>query len=395
MKNEQFVCCPHCTYDANSSEASHCQICGTSLDSTSIAIAKCDRQPQQLSELNSRLEISSSRSQNFFSGWLLLPSALFFLAIAGGIFIYADKLSFPLLSRQEQINNSRIKLYRSVRDVENTPKGLFSYGHSFATAPLHTPAKKQIISLAHPEFDLQYAEPPLYAKPGSSTSVKMLLDGSIAFAELSRPLEDEEYAQATKRGWQLQQIPFAIDGLTFFVNPQLPVDRLSVEQIRAMLLGKIVNWKQVGGPNLPVVPFVLNPKTAPGALSLLLNKSEMNDLGANVKFIRDHTSGIRQVASTPGAISYASAAIVVNQNSIRTLLLARPNSQNYVSPFADGWINATAFRDRTYPLVRRFFIAIRRDGSLDEQAGLAYANMLLSDEGQKKLVEKAGFVPIR
>jgi phosphate transport system substrate-binding protein len=360
-----------------------------------IAIAKFNPPPQQLSELNSRLEISSSRSQNFFSWLLLIPIALFFLTIAGRIFVYADKFSFPLLSRQEQINNSRIKLYRSVRDVENVPKGLFGYGHSFATAPLHTPAKQQIISLAHPEFDLQYAEPPLYAKPGSSTSVKMLLDGSSAFAELSRPLEDEEYTQATKRGWQLQQIPFAIDGLTFFVNPKLPVDRKSIEQIRAMLLGKIVNWKQVGGPNLPIVPFVLNPKTAPGALSLLLNKSEMNNLCANVKFIRDHTSGIRQVASTPGAISYASAAIVVKQNSIRTLLLAKPGSQNYVSPFADGWINAKAFRDRTYPLIRRFFIAIRRDGSLDEQAGLAYANMLLSDEGQKKLVEEAGFVPIR
>jgi phosphate transport system substrate-binding protein len=361
----------------------------------STAITKLDRESPQIFELYSQLEPRSSKAQKFFFRLPLISIVLLALAIAGGIIAYVDRLPFSFPSRQEQTLGSGIEFYRSLRDVEKVPSGLFSYGHSFATAPLHTPEKEGLISLAHPEFNLQYAEPPLYATPGSSTSVKMLIDGSIAFAELSRPLEDAEYAQAKERGFQLQQIPFALDGLTFFVNPNLPVDRLSVDQIRAMLLGKIVNWKEVGGPDLPVVPFVLNPKTAPGALSLLLNKSEMNEMGANVKIIRDHTTGIRQVATTPGAISYASAAIIVRQNSVRPLLLAKPGSQDYVSPFANGWINSSAFREQTYPLIRRFFVAIRRDGSFDEQAGLAYANMLLSDEGQKELIEKAGFVPIR
>jgi phage terminase Nu1 subunit (DNA packaging protein) len=37
---------------------------------------------------------------------------------------------------------------------------------------------------------------------------------------------------------------------------------------------------------------------------------------------------------------------------------------------------------------------IKRDGKLDEQAWVAYANLLLSDEGQQ-LVKQAGFVSIR
>ena len=37
---------------------------------------------------------------------------------------------------------------------------------------------------------------------------------------------------------------------------------------------------------------------------------------------------------------------------------------------------------------------IKKDGGLDEQAGTAYANLLLSVEDQK-LVEQAGFAPIR
>ncbi|BAU06481.1 hypothetical protein NIES592_15175 [Fischerella major NIES-592] len=58
---------------------------------------------------------------------------------------------------------------------------------------------------------------------------------------------------------------------------------------------------------------------------------------------------------------------------------------NDVSPFVE---------DGTYPFTRRLFIVIRRDGTPDRTAGIAYVNMLLSKEGQK-LVEKAGYVPLR
>jgi phosphate transport system substrate-binding protein len=40
------------------------------------------------------------------------------------------------------------------------------------------------------------------------------------------------------------------------------------------------------------------------------------------------------------------------------------------------------------------YVIIRRDGRADEQAGVAYGNLLLSKEGQQ-FVQKAGLVPIR
>ncbi len=43
---------------------------------------------------------------------------------------------------------------------------------------------------------------------------------------------------------------------------------------------------------------------------------------------------------------------------------------------------------------RRLFIVYRSDGAIDEAAGEAYVNMLLSKEGQQ-IVEKAGLVPLR
>ena len=47
----------------------------------------------------------------------------------------------------------------------------------------------------------------------------MLIDDKLAFAQSSRPLEDKEFNRAKQRGFTLQQISVAIDGLAVAVNP--------------------------------------------------------------------------------------------------------------------------------------------------------------------------------
>ncbi|MBW4554001.1 MAG: hypothetical protein KME35_23285 [Aphanocapsa sp. GSE-SYN-MK-11-07L] len=64
-------------------------------------------------------------------------------------------------------------------------------------------------------------------------------------------------------------------------------------------------------------------------------------------------------------------------------------------PFVAGnQVNAAAFREGTYPITRRMFVVFRRNQTIDELAGVAYTNLLLSKEGQA-MIQKAGFVPIR
>jgi phosphate transport system substrate-binding protein len=104
---------------------------------------------------------------------------------------------------------------------------------------------------------------------------------------------------------------------------------------------------------------------------------------------------MRAVASKPGGISYSSASITIGQQSVQSLALSKGTSQDYVPPFLeDGQVNLEALRQGTYPLTRRLFIVVRNDRTSDEQAGVAYANLLLSSEGQK-IIEDAGFVPLR
>jgi phosphate transport system substrate-binding protein len=85
--------------------------------------------------------------------------------------------------------------------------------HTFAALPAH--GMNSAIALAHPEFRLRYTEP-LNNKPGSGTGIAMLLEGKLSFSQSGRPIEDAEYSKATARGFSLQQVPVAIDGLPLY-----------------------------------------------------------------------------------------------------------------------------------------------------------------------------------
>jgi phosphate transport system substrate-binding protein len=57
-------------------------------------------------------------------------------------------------------------------------------------------------------------------------------------------------------------------------------------------------------------------------------------------------------------------------------------------------LNAENFRNGNYPITRNLFVIIKQNGQSDQQAGEAYANWLLTSQGQE-LIEKAGFVRIK
>ncbi len=84
-----------------------------------------------------------------------------------------------------------------------------------------------------------------------------LLDGS---AELifSCPLSAEQYDIAAAQGVKLETVPVAMEGFVFVVNAKNPVDSLTQQQLKDIYSGKITNWAQVGGSDLPIIPYQRN-----------------------------------------------------------------------------------------------------------------------------------------
>jgi phosphate transport system substrate-binding protein len=325
------------------------------------------------------------------------------VAVGGSYFTWKQFSPKHLVDNSNTANQpipgTQFKIYTSLANVPNVPKGIFNYGGSTTFAPLRSQTVVDAINKAHSEFQLRYTEPTI-GKPGSGKGIEMLLEGQLSFSQSSRGVKDEEFQRAKNKGFQLEQVPVAIDGIAFYVNPDLinqGLKGITLEQARGIFTGKITNWKEVGGPNLEIIPFSRNLKDG-GTVDFVHEKVlEKQDFGTNIKEIRDTTQSLRKVASTPGGIGYATASEVINQHSIRILAVAKEANLPFISPCSDDTctaVNRTDFIKDTYPITRRLFVVIKRDGRLDEQAGVAYANMLLSDEGQK-LVEQASFVALR
>lgn len=378
QKLEQYQKCRVCDYDKNKQDATHCEICNISLK----------HQPVK----DVAVRVTNFGGRNPLAVLVLL---IVLFLINGYIFWTLAKIDSSTSTNAEgkQLSTADSNFqprYFSIKEVPDVPKGIFSYGGAICFAAM-TRSMNSAIARSHPQFELRYTQP-LNQPPGCSTGMQMLLDGELSFAQNGRPLLEDEYASAKQRNIYLVQVPVAIDGIAFFTHPTQKVSKLTVKQLQDIYTGKIKNWKQLGGQDLPIVPIGQDIKIH-NTLKLLLG-NQIENISNDVKIVRDYTSAMRMVASTTGGISYSSAAIAQNQKTIRSLALANSNSKNYISPFTNAnTVNIAAIKDGTYPITRRLFVVIRRDGTLDQQAGEAYARMLLTTEGQR-IIEDSGFAAI-
>lgn len=286
--------------------------------------------------------------------------------------------------------------------VQNVPSGLFSYGGSTSWAPIRGQIDP-LIQQAFPQFQLRYVDP-VGQPPGSGAGIQMLLDGQLAIAQSSRPLQPAEFDQAKQRGFTIVQIPVALEGIAIAVHPDLSVPGLTIDQLKGIYSGQLTNWSQVGGSNLPITAY--SRQDQGGTVEFFIaNVLGGGSFGSNVRYVANTTQALRDVSNDLGGIYYASAPEVVGQCTTKPLPLARQPNQ-FISPYLPplvlpsqcpaqrNRINADALKSGQYPLTRTLFVIAKQNGQAEQQAGEAYANLLLTPEGQTALAG-AGFVPIR
>lgn len=113
----------------------------------------------------------------------------------------------------------------------------------------------------------------------------------------------------------LKPVPIAVDGIAIIVNPQNPVNNLTLNQVRDIFSGSISNWNQVGGPNqkINIVNREAGSGTRDGMQKIVLKGSRFSSGGIT----QSATGAVRSyIAGDPNAIGYISFAEV--DNSVKT-----------------------------------------------------------------------------
>ncbi len=155
-----------------------------------------------------------------------------------------------------------------------------------------------IYTKAHP------ATPVLSLGGGTSVGINSLADGSADIATAERALtESETHALRTPI-----DIVFATDALVFVVHPTNPVKSITMEQLHDVYAGKITNWNELGGANLPIHAMAIGPNF--GMTSLVQEKiMKGGKWGANVRIAASEHDLLYSVWQDPAAISYSGMAL--------------------------------------------------------------------------------------
>jgi phosphate transport system substrate-binding protein len=137
---------------------------------------------------------------------------------------------------------------------------------------------------------------------GSSVGVKSAGQGTVDIGTASREIKDTELAEFP----DLKIYTIAIDGIAIVTHPEVNVSDLTVEQVRDIFSGKITNWKEVGGPDRPIVVVSREEGSGTrGAFEELVMGKDAKIVATAI--LQNSNGAVRTtVAGTPDSIAYLS-----------------------------------------------------------------------------------------
>lgn len=206
---------------------------------------------------------------------------------------------------------------------------------------------------------------------GSGAGIESLIAGSADIGNSSRSLKDEEKSQGAVEN------VVAIDGIGVIVDPGNGLDGLTKEQLVDIYTGNISNWSELGGTDEPIV--VVGREAGSGTRDGFESILDVKDTCAYANELDSTGAVIAKVASTPGAIGYASFGDL--NDSVKTLAL------DEVTPSIE------TIKDGSYILQRPFVMATMGEVSEQNEAVQALFAYLKSDAG-KQIVESVGLVTV-
>jgi phosphate transport system substrate-binding protein len=222
----------------------------------------------------------------------------------------------------------------------------------------------------HPDVTITVSE------SGSGNGAKSLVNAACDVATMSRPMKASEKKAAQDAGVLPIQNVVALDGIAMIVNPRNPVNNLTSAQIQKIYTGEIRNWKELGGPDLPIV--VISRETNSGTYETFETKAlDGKKMTPKTEYANSNGAIRTRVMSTPSAIGYVGIAFTEGVKAVTV---------NDVVASVE-----TVLNDK-YPIARPLYMYTNGR----PQAGTPlydFINLCRTAEG-KKIVAETGFVAL-
>lgn len=204
---------------------------------------------------------------------------------------------------------------------------------------------------------------------GSGAGIEAVTNGKVDIGNSSRNLKDSEIQAGA-----VENI-VAIDGIAVIIDKNNTVTDLTKDQLTSIYTGDITNWSELGGSDSPIV--VIGREAGSGTRGAFEELLEIEDACKYASELDSTGAVIAKVASTPGAIGYASLDAV---------------DDSVIAASLEG-VAATAdnIKAGAYFLCRPFVMATKGEISTQNELVQEFFAYIESDEG-KAVIEQVGLI---
>ncbi|HUI92166.1 MAG TPA: phosphate ABC transporter substrate-binding protein [Chitinivibrionales bacterium] len=217
---------------------------------------------------------------------------------------------------------------------------------------------------------------------GSGVGLSALINGTTDIADASRPIKNSEVEKIKARFNALSfETKAAKDGITLYLNEANGVSELTIAQIKAIYLGEVTNWKDVGGEDAKIVLY--GRENSSGTYVYFRdNVLDGKDYSPTMQSLPGTAAVVNAVAKDKEGIGYGGAAYA---KGVKVLKVKKDaNSQAY-EPTPE------TIKADQYPITRYLYMYTRARPVGDVKN---FIDWTLGDEGQA-IVTKVGYFPVK
>ncbi|WP_170833142.1 phosphate ABC transporter substrate-binding protein [Microbulbifer marinus] len=217
---------------------------------------------------------------------------------------------------------------------------------------------------------------------GSSTGFKALHSDSADIGMASRQIKQKELEMLARfgnlTGAEAEHV-IGLDALVIAVHPRNPIGQLTIAQLRQIYSGEILNWAELGGPDLPIRPLHRDIESGTRATFDREVFGGSQPAAGNVYEVSGNAETHQLVLRQPGAIGYLPFADATDVKKVAI------KAGDLAAVIPDRGIIAT----EDFPLTRRLYLY--KNPSQYKPHVDSFLQFVESPTGQE-LVAETGFI---
>ncbi|MFH1752823.1 MAG: PstS family phosphate ABC transporter substrate-binding protein, partial [Candidatus Omnitrophota bacterium] len=173
---------------------------------------------------------------------------------------------------------------------------------------------------------------------GSGTGIAALINNKCDIANASRGMKSKEVAQALESGVEPKRVVIAMDGLSVIVSKQNPVTKLTVDELGKIFRGEITDWKDVGGPDMPITLY--GRQSNSGTFVFFMEAVLKGDYSPAMRRMNGNSQIVEAVAQDKSGIGYVGVGYAKKATGITVVNVAARKGADYASPLDSALVKS-------------------------------------------------------